>query len=79
MVSIFTDFVHDPLYTFDPDNPEHSMNSFSYNPVFSCGILPKGQYRIVKEFTIPDDSPRGGYLEKIFVTAEFTVEETLES
>lgn len=66
-----------PMYTFDPNNAEFSRVSFSCNPASSCGVLPAGQYRIVKEFTVPDTSPTGGYLAKEFAAVEFTVEETI--
>jgi len=68
-----------PLYTIDPNNSRFSRTNFSCNPVFACGILPAGQYRIVKEFTVPDTSQTSIYLSKEFAKAEFTVEETLGS
>jgi hypothetical protein len=48
-------------------------------PLFSCGVLPAGQYRIVKEFTDPDTSPNGGYLAKEIAAVEFIVEEAMGS
>ena len=70
---------HRPLYTFDPNNPESSRTSFVHNPVFACGILPSGRYRIVKKFTIPLSLVDGGYAAVEYAAAEFFVEETLGS
>jgi hypothetical protein len=67
-----------PQYTIDPKISEHSKLRFPCDVASKCGILPAGQYRIIKEFTIPDNSPGGVYLAKEFAIADFTVEETLE-
>ena len=51
------------------------------HPLWAAGILPAGQYRLLKEFmvnnpSIDEDNPI--YLGKEFAIAEFTVETTLE-
>ena len=69
-------------YSVGPDTAS-SYHTYSCNPVFSYGILPEGQYRMIKEFDLVDretrwDSPVT-YLAKEFAIAEFTVSETLEN
>ena len=57
--------------------------SYSCYPVFSYGILPAGQYRLIKEFDLIDPYADRDmlpiYLAKEYAIAEFTVEETLDS
>ena len=64
------------LYTTDS-----TVNLTCY-PVGAAGILPAGQYRIIKEFNLLDEawetSSSSVFLTKEFATVEFTVEETLE-
>ena len=63
--------------------PEDSEKTFNCNPVFACGILPAGQYRITKEFDLWERMPEGEerwsdvFVAKEFAFAEFTVEEML--
>jgi hypothetical protein len=63
--------VHDICYYigFDDENRRAVYPCF---PVEKCGILPAGQYRLIKDF----DSHE---LSKEFAIAEFTAEELLES
>jgi hypothetical protein len=68
-------------YMVVPDVKE-DCHTHSCNPVIACGILPAGQYRMIKEFDLRDpnepwDSPPIT-LAKEFVIAEFMVEETLD-
>jgi hypothetical protein len=70
-------------YSLEPNSVnEKRACSSSCNPVFACGVLPAGRYRIVMDFDIVDtdetgerDIRRG----KIIAAAEFIVEETLGS
>jgi hypothetical protein len=73
-------------YSVDPET-EEAGRTYSCNPVFACGILPAGQYRMIKEFTLFDPEARGAgldtypttYLAREFAIAEFTVAKTLDS
>ena len=51
------------------------------DPVHGCGVLPKGRYRIIKDFEIqqypPDESQERVVSDKEYVMAEFEVAETL--
>ena len=64
------------LYTTDS-----TINITCY-PAGDVGVLPTGQYRIIKEFNLFDEawetSPSSVYLTKKCAMVEFTVEETLE-
>jgi len=55
--------------------------SHTCTPVFAYGILPPGQYRLIKEFDLSGpESPEGmpTTLAKEFAAVEFTVTETLD-
>ena len=69
-----------PAYTIGP-NAENQAAIGSCNPVFDCGVLPKGRYRIIKDFEIreypPDESQERVVSDKEYVMAEFEVAETL--
>jgi hypothetical protein len=68
-------------YSID-ESTELKDRTYTLTPVFAAGILPAGQYRLVKSFDLvgPDVTEWGGpvYLKKEIVIAEFTVEETIE-
>ena len=74
------DFVM-PLYYVDPDT-ELPNRTRMHNPVFAVGVLPAGQYRLVKAFDLNDpnetESDLPVYLAKEFAIAEFRVAEKLE-
>jgi len=57
-----------------------STYSLTCNPAGTVGILPAGQYRIIKEFDLLDrhDPSLSVFLAKEFAAEEFTVAETLE-
>jgi hypothetical protein len=69
-----------PAYGVGP-NAVNEKAVCSCNPVMQCGVLPAGQYRIIKDFEIRYDPPEGmvEVLAKDFVTAELIVEEPLGS
>ena len=70
-----------PAFSIGP-NAKNQKAACGCAPVYSCGILPAGQYRIVKEFDLQGpDSPEGyvSYTAKEIATAEFTVTEALWS
>ena len=56
-----------------------SRTEITHDPVGACGVLPAGQYRIIKAFDLVDQSSPQEviYLAKEYASAEFTVEETL--
>ena len=68
-------------YAIDPDT-EIANRTYKHTPVFSVGILPAGQYRLIKAFNLTGpDEPKSGmptYLTNEFALAEFSVAETLE-
>jgi len=60
---------------------QYDICSETIHPVFAFGVLPAGQYRVVKVFNLCGPDTLGGgitYLAKEFAIAEFTVEETLD-
>ena len=61
-----------PAYTIGPNAENQAAGSV--DPVFDCGVLPKGRYRIIKDFI--REYPQE---EKEYVMAEFTVAEPLGS
>ena len=67
-----------PAYTI---TPEDSGRTFNCYPVFACGVLPAGQYRIAKEFNLLERMPEGSWADVLvaneYAFAEFTVEEML--
>jgi hypothetical protein len=69
-------------YSIGWDNRNRSA-AHSINPVFAVGILPAGQYRIIKEFDLRERTANewewGDVIAKEFATGEFTVKETLEN
>jgi len=72
-----------PAFLLKP-NDENTRNYIYENPVRDCGVLPKGQYRIIKEFDlreppVPPAEWGGNRIAKEFAIVEFTVEETLSS
>jgi hypothetical protein len=69
-----------PAYYVGP-NAENQKAMCACDPVFACGILPAGKYRIIKEFSLEDADSEGVHarLANEIAIAEFTVEETLGS
>ena len=66
-------------YSISPETEEASC-THSFDPVFSYGVLPAGEYRLIKRFDlVGPDTPSGmpTYLAGEYATAEFTVEETM--
>jgi hypothetical protein len=63
-------------------NVKEGYHTHSCNPVSACGILPAGQYRMIKEFDLCDPNELWGSppitLAKEFAVAEFIVEVALD-
>jgi len=56
-----------------------SIYELNVGPVFQCGVLPAGQYRLVKSFDLRDQSASVvTFLANEYAFAEFTVEKTLD-
>lgn len=71
-----------PMYIVDQTDNEYSRRNFSCSPLDTCGILPVGQYRIIKEFTVSEfDSSEDTYtvIAHEFAIAEFTLENLFET
>ena len=69
-------FMHDGFLLLGLEvNPDTKLEDRThvYSPVFRCGILPAGRYRIVKAFGL-----YGDFSNMEFAIAEFTVAETLD-
>ena len=54
--------------------------AYPFDPVLFCGVLPKGQYRLIKEFDLCEypQEERHEVIAKEFAAVEFTVSEMLE-
>lgn len=59
----------------------HASANYPCRPVLACGVLPEGQYRIIKEFTLREYSPEGWgeAIANEFAIVEFAAEETIGS
>jgi hypothetical protein len=75
-------FFNDIGYSISPETEEAGC-TYSCNPVFAFGVLPVGQYRMIKVFDLFDPETRSepppAYLAKENAIAEFSVVETLDS
>jgi len=71
-----------PAYTINPPVENKRAACCPLDAVVRSGVLPAGQYRIIKEFELREYSPDGVLLsrsEKEFAMAEFIVKEILSS
>ena len=78
-VLLFQFMFHDTQHTTGPSGPVDGGPFCCFpDPVFNYGVLPAGQYRLIKTFNMPDQVGKSNNLEEEFAIAYFTVEETLD-